>query len=211
MYGGNLCYVSEFVTQGAELHIILSRSDDDGDRGVVEPYDPEKLEVIRPASGLINVDLAHQTGVRSARHRASCWRLCTHPRRSPTRSLSQDNVSIQPVIGGLGSASYQREMASLRLPLGKLAIVQNIIDPRYPSYHTALRNCMERKAVAVSPRFFVAASNQERGKRLFGTQFGIVGTADEHSINVGHQGTYQEIQDWVRNTNLDVRVTPYAK
>lgn len=211
MYDGILSYVVEFMDKDESRHIILSKSDAPGGRGQAEPYDPEKLEVIRPASGLINVDLAHQTVVRNVRHRASCWRLCTYPRRSPTRSLSQDNVSIRPVIEGLGSVEYQREMASLKLPLGKLAIVQNIIDPRYPSYHTALRNCMERKAVAVSPRFFVAASNQERGKRLFGTQFGIVGTADEHSINVGHQGTYQEIQDWVRNTNLDVRVTPYAK
>ena len=135
--------------------------------------------------------------------KVACLKLSRMPRRQNKRSLSTENTSI--------SCFYTDLLSPFRLRWTHNYIlcddyIRAILAKSFPSYKQALHHCHNHLMVAISPEFAVALSNISQDKYLLASQFGFIGEATENQLFIRHPGSWQEINDFVRRSHLDVEV-----
>ena len=133
----------------------------------------------------------------------TCLYLTRSSRRQNKRSICSDNTGIAspfyPII------SLFRNDWKPSYPVNEVYI-KRIIEQEFPTYREALALCPTHLMVAISPNFAVSLSNISSDKYLFASQFGFIGEADPTTITIHHAGSLQEVRDFVKRANLDIRV-----
>lgn len=131
-----------------------------------------------------------------------CLFVARSARRQNKRSISDENTYLTDPLTPI----YQK----FKIRPESLAItfqdIVALLQAKYPSYGDALDYCNKFKMIALSPDFVVSLSTISTNKYLLANQFGFIGEADANNLYVHHQGSLQEVNDFVYRTNLPLRV-----
>ena len=133
----------------------------------------------------------------------ACLFVSRVPRRQNKRSLNEENTVFHcPIscVTGQRSGKLARSYGIAK------PYIDRVLAHQFPTYTQALALCNDHLAVAISPNFAVSLSTISKDKCLLLNHFGFIGEADATKLYIHHQGSIQEINDFVRRHNLNLEV-----
>ena len=133
----------------------------------------------------------------------ACLHIARSSKRQNKRSICRDNSVIVSPLRPLLKQINRRFVIDFQI--SEKYILQ-ILKQSFPTYQKSLELCNNYLMVALSPDFAVALSSISKDKYLLASQFGFIGEADKECLYVHHQGSLQEVNDFVRRNNLNLRV-----
>ena len=87
-------------------------------------------------------------------------------------------------------------------------IIKDIEENKYPMWKDVFDqiqpNC-KTECVAISPEFAVTRSNISNTKYLLLSLYGFIGECDKTNIEVYHKPSLQEVKDFIRRNNVEIK------
>jgi len=125
------------------------------------------------------------------------------PRRQWIRSLSPQTCLITTVIGPFMNTLG---IATNNIVELQFSHVSQMIEPYYPSYNKAIDLLPRVRTIALSPNLALLPSPYEPDVIYIRSLFALIGKAEPDRIKVYHNGSYQEVLDYVKRSNETIQV-----
>ena len=133
----------------------------------------------------------------------ACLFIARTPRRQNKRSISDENTTIFCPLMSITSKITSSLKRSYNLSKEH---IDRVLTQTFPTYLQALDLCNDHLVVALSKNFAVSLSTISKEKYLLMNQFGFIGETDTNNLYIYHQGSVQEINDFVNRNALNLRV-----
>ena len=133
----------------------------------------------------------------------ACLYIARSSKRQNKRSICSENTIV---VSPLSPLITQINFHKNKLYNINEKYITQILKKSFPVYKDALQLCDKYLMVALSPDFAVSLSSISNTKYLLSSQFGFIGEADAECLYIHHPGSVQEINDFVRRNNLNLRV-----
>lgn len=132
--------------------------------------------------------------------------LSRNPRRQNKRSICGENTIITSPIYPIIEKYHFSIIAWPPCYTLNLSMIQQLQKCQFPTYMEALQACHKQISIALSPNFAISLSPMSSDRFLLSSLFGFIGEATYNEFLIYHQGSLQEVNDFVRRENIPVIV-----
>lgn len=194
LYEDQLVLCRSFAQNGKDIQAVLQRGSGGKESAIELTIDPTKIRTLELDSHYFNLpaDTVKDFGVS-----LMAWKFVRRARRQNKKGISTETAWL--------SSPMQSIFINGHKPCPQLSFDFRVINamrkPVYPaSLAEATTLCQEHNSVALSPDFAIGLSHMLDNDYLLMSKFGFVGsmTTYPHRFRVCHQGSYQEVCDFIR-------------